>query len=492
MFFKTVWQKIMATTAAAAVVPDVNELFGPYLSPGASIYLASDANYTAEVTQRWSDFAAPSYIATIKPAIVDDVQNIVKIASSSGIPFLVTGGGHGVSIQMEGLQGGIQVDLSNFNSVQFDQTTALLTVGGSAKFSQLIDPTYKFGYQFPLGTAHCVGVVGATLGAGISGNQGYMGLLIDLLEEAQVVTSTGDVVTASRRENPDLFWALRGAGANFGIVTSATYTVPKTPNNGNVTNASYLFQGSKAREVYEYLATLDDDMSAFLALNIVALVDPNSGQVVVIVNANFAGPVSVAKEYLAPLEALGPLRSEMFSVAWPDVASTSFFGIEDTRACSRNQHVNMRSVAAKRTDPQVTLEFITELDRFTKANPDVMTTVMIHRFPTQKVLGVSDEDSVYPHRDLKMHIQLESEYDDYSKDSIVSEFLDAARRNFTAASGYDEPAVYVNFAHGDEGPAAWYGARNLGKLGHLKQKWDPQGLFNFYDVVPMASSSAEL
>ncbi len=130
-----------------------------------------------------------------------------------------------------------------------------------------------------LGTAHCVGVVGATLGAGISGNQGYMGLLIDLLEEAQVVTSTGDVVTASRRENPDLFWALRCAGANFGIVTSATYTVPKTPNNGNVTNASYLYQGSKAREVYEYLATLDDDMSAFLALNIVALVDPNSGQV---------------------------------------------------------------------------------------------------------------------------------------------------------------------------------------------------------------------
>ncbi|KAI1775077.1 hypothetical protein F4818DRAFT_441900 [Hypoxylon cercidicola] len=492
MFFKSAWQRFVATTAAAASVPDINELFGPYLSPGASIYLASDANYTAEVAQRWSDYAAPSYIATIKPAIVDDVQNIVKIASSSGIPFLVTGGGHGVSIQMEGLQGGIQIDLGNFNTVKFNKTNSLLTVGGSAKFSQLIDPIYEFGYQFPIGTASCVGVVGATLGAGVSANQGYMGLLIDLLEEAQVVTSTGDVVTASRSENPDLFWALRGAGANFGIVTSATYTVPKTTNDGNITNASYLYLGSQREEVYEYLASLDDNMSPFLALNIASVVEPSSGQVVIIVNANFAGPVSVAKKFLAPLEALSPLRSEVFSVAWPDVISTSYFGIEDTRACGRNQHVNMRSIAARRTDPQVTSQFLTELDRFSKANPNITTTFMIHRFPNQKVLQVADQDSAYPHRDLKMHIQLESEYDDTSKDGMVSEFLEAARKSFTAASGYPEPAVYVNFAHGDEGPAAWYGARNLGRLGQLKQKWDPQGLFNFYDVVPTGSSSAEL
>ncbi|KAI0161041.1 hypothetical protein GGR52DRAFT_157104 [Hypoxylon sp. FL1284] len=492
MFFRTLWQKTMAATAVAAAAPDVNQLFGPYLSSGASIILASDANYTARVTQRWSNFAAPSYIATIKPAIVDDVQNIVKIASSSGIPFLVTGGGHGVSIQMEGLQGGIQVDLSNFNNVQFNQSTELLTVGGATKFAQLIDPIYEYGYQFPIGTASCVGVVGATLGAGVSANQGYMGLLIDLLEEAQVVTSTGDVVTASRSENPDLFWALRGAGANFGIVTSATYTVPRTTNNGNVTNASFMYLGSQALDVYEYLASLDDSMSPFLALNVVGLVDPSSGQVALIVNANFAGPVSVARRYLAPLEALKPLRSEILNVAWPDVLSTAYFGVPDTKACGRNQHVNMRSIAARRTDPQVAVQFLAEVDRFSKANPNVTTTFMIHRFPNQKVLQVADGSSSYPYRDLKMHIQLESEYDDTTKDDIVSKFLEAARQNFTAASGYDEPAVYVNFAHGHEGPAAWYGAGNLDRLGRLKQKWDPQGLFSFYDVVPKVSSSPEL
>ncbi|KAI6091229.1 hypothetical protein F4821DRAFT_226753 [Hypoxylon rubiginosum] len=492
MFFKSVWQSFMATTAIAAPAPDITELFGPYLSSGASILLASDANYSAAIPQRWSNFAAPSYIATIKPAIVEDVQNIVRIASSSGVPFLATGGSHGVSIQLGGLQGGVQIDLSNFNTVQFNHSTALLTIGGATKFSDLIDPLYKYGYQFPIGTAPCVGVVGATLGGGISPNQGYMGLLIDLLKEAQVVTSTGDVVTASRHENPDLFWALRGAGPNFGIVTSATYKVPKAINNGNVTNASYLFASSQKQALYEYMASMDDDMSAFLAVNLGTIIDPESGQTVLIISANFAGPVSVAKKYMAPLDALSPLQSEIISVPWPDVFRTSYFGMEDRHACTRNQHVNMRSIAAKRTDPQFAVQFIPELERFTSAHPGVMTTFMIHRFPTQKVLQVPDEDSSYPHRDLKMHIQIESTYDDPSNDAAVSEFVDAARRNFTAVSGYDGTTVYLGFAHGDEDPAAYYGARNLRRLGELKRKWDPQGIFSFYDVVPMGPSGVEL
>nr|QNC49721.1 Hfaza2M [Hypoxylon fragiforme] len=484
MFFDTTLQRALVAAAAVATAPNVTELFGPHLSSRASIYLASDSNYTTSVTQRWTDYAAPAYIATIQPATVHDVQNI--------IPFLVTGGGHGVSVQLANLKEGIQVDLGKFNNVTFDSDTQLLTVGGAAKFSQLIDPLYELGYQFPLGTAYCVGVVGATLGAGVSANQGYMGLLLDLLEEVQVVTAAGDVVTASRSTNEDLFWALRGAGANFGIITSATYKVPRAVNGGKITNINYLFPGTKSREVFTYLASLDDEMPAPLALNIGTLVEPNSKQLVLLVNANFAGPVEAALPHLAPLKALNPLRYEVLSVAWPDVFSTSYFGIEDTKACGRNQHVNMRSIGGKSTDPDVIVGFLDELERFTKANPDVLTAMMVHRFATEKVLEVPDAESAYPHRELKMHIQLESEYDDRRKDSLVDAFLHSARHNLTSASGFDEPVVYVNFAHGDEGPAAWYGARNLARLSELKRKWDPRGLFNYYNAVPMGVSDGEL
>lgn len=80
--------------------------------------------------------------------------------------------------------------------------------------------------------------------------------------------------------------------------------------------------------------------------------------------------------------------------------------------------------------------------------------------------------------------QLESEYDDRRYDESVDEFLNSARRKLSKTSGFDTPSVYVNFAHGDEGPAVWYGARKLEKLSRLKRIWDPHGLFNFYNPVP--------
>ncbi|KAI1746384.1 hypothetical protein F4680DRAFT_401248 [Xylaria scruposa] len=405
------WQKILATAATTittntntATSPNIKELFGPSLSPDAAIYLASEPNYTAHVTQRWSTHDAPSYIATIQPASVEDVRNIVKIAASHGISFLATGGGHGVSNHLANLQGGLQIDLRKFNHVAFDRDTRRLTIGGAVKFAQLIEPVFEAGCQFPLGTAYCVGVVGATLGAGVSANQGYAGLLVDLLQEVEMVTASGKVVTASREHNEDLFWALRGAGANFGIVTKAVYEVPNAVNNGNVTNANYLFPGNRAAEVFRYLSSFDDSMPGRLALNIGTLYNQEFSQLVLLINANFAGPRGEAAGYLDLLEELDPLRSEVLNVRWPDVFSTSYFGIEDTKACGRNQHVNMRSIGAKHTDIDALVNFLGELEVFTKKYPNISTAMMIHRFSTEKVLQAPDSESAYPYRKLNMHM----------------------------------------------------------------------------------------
>ncbi len=121
-------------------------------------------------------------------------------------------------------------------------------------------------------------------------------------------------------------------------------------------------------------------------------------------NANFAGPAHIAEHYLAPLMDLEPLRSEVLNVRWPDVFSTSYFGIEDTKACGRNQHVNMRSIGAKHTNPEALVAFIQELDSFNRVHTDLPTSLVIHRFATQKVLEVPDHESAYPHRELKMHL----------------------------------------------------------------------------------------
>jgi hypothetical protein len=76
-------------------------------------------------------------------------------------------------------------------------------------------------------------------------------------------------------------------------------------------------------------------------------------------------------------------------------------------------------------------------------------------------------------------------FDNQTKDDVVDDFLNASRNKLASVSGFDPPVVYVNFAHGDEGPAAWYGQRNLERLGRLKQIWDPKRLFSFYNAVPL-------
>jgi FAD/FMN-containing dehydrogenase len=146
-----VWQTVLAFVGLSTPVSkpwNLKLLFGPHLSPDAAIYLPSDKNAADHVTPRWTTHAAPSYAGTIVPATVDDVANVVKVAAAHEIPFLVTGGGHGVSVQMEGLQGGVQVDLGGFNSVDFDPEARLLTIGGGVRFSQLIPPLVASGNQF--------------------------------------------------------------------------------------------------------------------------------------------------------------------------------------------------------------------------------------------------------------------------------------------------------------------------------------------------------
>ncbi|KAM0815816.1 putative FAD-binding PCMH-type domain-containing protein [Seiridium cardinale] len=352
---------------ALAHTPNITKIFGPSLSADAGMYLASDANYSAQVSQRWSIHAAPSYIGTIKPATIEDVQNIVKIAPKHDIPFLATVGGHGISNHLASLQDGLQIDLANFNGVEFDASSAQLTVGGAAKFSQINDILYDSGYQF-------------------------------------------------------------------------LFKVPKAVNNGNVVNANYFFPAHQVGSVFKVIRSLNSKFPEDLALNIFTSYDPKSDQ--------FPG--------LTYLE-------------------TSYFDVDDTKACGRRQHINMYSIAARKTDASALETFANDLSDLSRTNNNVTTSLVVHRFATQAVLRVPDEDSAYPYRNVQMHMQvpsnqLEAELHDGRQDHDVDIFLQSARAKLNEGNGFDNKSVYVNFAHGDEGPETWYGVRKLEKLGRLKGK----------------------
>lgn len=102
-------------------------------------------------------------------------------------------------------------------------------------------------------------MLGVTMGGGVGTLQGLHGMVLDSLESVRLVTATGDLIDVSSTQNPDLFWAIRGAGANFGIVTEATYKTYNATNDGKVVNADYVFPASTNRTLWEFLQTFDDD-----------------------------------------------------------------------------------------------------------------------------------------------------------------------------------------------------------------------------------------
>ncbi|KAL4926725.1 FAD-binding oxidoreductase [Aspergillus undulatus] len=435
--FSAIFQTALGLSAAK----DLTSLFGPYLSPQAEIFYGNDTDFYVQLQQRWTDYKAPSYGAgAIKPATAKDVQNIVKIANANSIRFFVTGGGHGISDYHE--FDGLSIDMAKFNTVERNAAGDRLTIGG-----------------LPLGSCACVGVVGATLGGGIGSLHGLRGLLVDYLEEVEVVTASGDLVKASETENKDLFWALRGAGSNYGIVTSAMYRLPEVTNKGVYVNADYVFPVSANESFFEVLEHFDNTLPSRLAITGASFFDRVNNKPVIAVNAVFFGSLEEALPYLQPFESLQPQMM--------DAAFFNFFGM-DNGACTPNQHINIYTVALKQFHAPTFLSFYSRL-----------------RYSNEGPMAVPDDATAYAFRDVKTYMNIEGFYADSSLDDAVNEFATLGRQEFAKTSGFDQLAVYSNYARGDEGPIAWYGERKLPMLSALKRKWDPEQRFSVNNPVPL-------
>ena len=332
-----------------------------------------------------------------------------------------------------------------------------------------------------------MGVVGATLGAGIASLQGHRGLMQDALESVKVVTADGQLLSASKTQNPDLFWAIRGAGSNFGIVTSATYKVYDASNNNQAMNADFVFPAGANQTFWQIMQSFDNTLPSRLALTAVAFYDRIHSRPVIALNAVFFGPQSLGEPYLAPFKALNPLRSNISMVPGNELMDAAFFNFfgQDNGACTPNQHINIYTIGLKQIDPWTFEDFFANLTDFWVTHPDFQGRLLMQRFPNQAVTEVPDDETAYAWRDVKTYMNIEGFYTDQSLDDAVNKFISPARDAFAKTSGFEHLATYSNYARGDEGPEAWYGEDKLPELSRLKRKWDPKGVFSWNNPVPM-------
>jgi len=393
---------------AASVKPvDIRKVFGPFLTKESKIWVPFD-NTTDELMQRWSVYRQPHYLGAIKPATEKDVEKIVQIAAKNKIPFLATGGGHSLSVALERLHDGIDVDLGNFKTVKLDKKKNTLTLGGSVEFLDFVDLLYQNGKELTVGNAQCVGALGFALGGGQGTLLGLRGPLSDSLLSVRIVTGKGKLVTASATENPDLFWAVRGAGHNFGIVTEAKFRVYDATNDGQVVNADFLFAPEKNGSVYELLATLDETMPAAMGMNVVGTkgrgLFPGVEGIFVGVNIQYYGPLAQTQPFIDSYRALGPLQENITVVGWDKIFEAAWMGAVHQSSCTRGNIVNSYSVAIKKHHVPTWIDRFNVLAQMYETYPEYSGQLMIHRTSPIQALKTPDWATAFPLREAIAHV----------------------------------------------------------------------------------------
>jgi FAD/FMN-containing dehydrogenase len=280
-------------------------LRGPLLLPGAAGYDDARKIYNGMFDRR------PAMIARCLGAA--DVVRSVQFARAHGLLVAVRGGGHSLSGQSV-CDGGLMIDLATMRSVRVDPARSLARAAGGALLGDLDREALAFGLVTTTGTVSHTGAGGLTLGGGFGRLARRYGLTCDQLSSVDIVTADGRLLEASEAENADLFWAVRGGGGNFGVVTSFEYRLH--PFDGSATGGHLFFPFEQARPVLRGFAELFEKASDGLWIEPVLTVAPGGARVLIL-DVCCSNPPEMAEAELAPYRKLGKvMRDEVKRVRY--------------------------------------------------------------------------------------------------------------------------------------------------------------------------------
>jgi FAD/FMN-containing dehydrogenase len=297
------------TTETLDVLRD--EARGAVLAPGDAGYDGARALWNGMIDLR------PAVL--VQPESADDVAAAIRFARERGLTVTARGGGHGVAGNAL-TDGGLVVDLRRLKSVEVDPVSRTVRAGGGVTLGELDAATQAHGLATPLGVVTKTGIAGLTLSGGIGWLRRKHGLSADNLVSLEVVVADGRVLTASETENAELFWALRGGGGSFGVVTELEYRLHQV--GPDVAVAFVLYPGKRAAEVLravdEYTSSAPEDVSPLAFLGHVPAGDPfpveAHGLPYVAVAAVHPGEVEEGERVLRPVRELGDPLADLSGV----------------------------------------------------------------------------------------------------------------------------------------------------------------------------------
>ncbi|KAI0397925.1 FAD-binding domain-containing protein [Xylariaceae sp. FL0594] len=480
------------------------------LSPDAAAFCPQDAQFPSLVS-RWREWHAPTVAAIVQVVTERDIQESVRFANEKNMPFFVRSGGHGATEALGLAKDALQIDVRKMSYVRVAEDGKSATIGGGASAKQVVDALEAVGKRTVTGICENVGISALTLGGGHGWLQGEYGLAADQVLSARLVLASGEAVTVSDGSHPDLFWALRGAGHNFGIVAAWEYRVyDANPRAPKWAYEIFIFSGDKL----EALFTLHNEMQKTqpahaihwgyfirveqidpghmswltLALRHVSCVPPSSPEggssPIIWYGIIYDGPESEARAYAQPLHNIDALTMQSGTATTHELAALTFQDV-DGPGCAYGLTSLRYPIGLQTFCVSALSQVYDHIDASFRATPEIAGSFfLLERYPVQAVQAVDEKTTAFPHRGDNI---LLTSYVQYKPDPRVDALADAygreLQRILLAASGDpDRLRAYVNYAHGDEDLRAVYGWEGwrLSKLRQLKTEWDPENRMGFY------------
>lgn len=439
-----------------------SKLRGQVLQPGEPGYDQARQVWNAMIDRR------PALI--VKSAGAADVIDTVAFARANGVALSVRAGGHNIG-GLALCDGGVTLDLSGMKSVRIDPTALRAYVEPGATLGDFDHEAQAFGLATPLGINSTTGVAGLTLGGGFGWISRKYGTTVDNLVSAQVVTADGKLVHASATEHPDLFWAIRGGGGNFGVVTMFEFALrPVGPEIYGGLIVYPLEQGvAVLQALRERFDGMPDELTVWAVMRLAPplpfLPPQTHGKPIVALAICYIGPPANGPQLVEPLRHLGTPYGEhvgpMPFTAWQQAfdplltpgarnywKSHNFAGLDDG--------------------------LLTLLTDYVNKLPSPHTEIFIGAMGGQ-TNRVAADAMAYPNRDANYVMNVHGRWTEPADDAACIAW---SREVFQAAAPYALGSVYVNFLTQEEGDrvSAAYGP-NHARLVEVKRRYDPDNLF---------------
>jgi FAD/FMN-containing dehydrogenase len=445
------------------------ELAGPVLGPGDPGYEEARGVVLRSIDRR------PA--AIVQPVDAGEVARVVELARETGLELAVRGGGHSQAGHSTS-EGGIVLDLGGLAALEIDAGERVARAAGGLTAGEVTAAAAEHGLAPAFGDTSSVGIGGLTLGGGM----GYLvrkhGLTIDQLLGAEVVTADGRVLEVDADRHPDLFWAIRGGGGNFGVVTRFDYRLRRV----EMVTGGMLALPATPETLAGLVAELDAAPEELSAIANVLLAPPLLpfvpqelvGTPVVLVLLVHAGPLEDGQRAVEPLRALAtPVADFVRPMPFADM-----FTGEGQEAPPR---AVVRTFFSDSFDEAAAGELLDRVRASTARMPAAQIRVL-----GGAVARVAPEATAFAHRQRRLMANVAAVYASPEEDAVHLAWAEAA----AAALRQGPDGAYVNFL-GDEGEErvrAAYPGETWSRLAGVKRRYDPENVFRLNQNVPPAES----